>query len=184
MLIQFDARLNEKFWVLQNILSSIQSNNITLIFTALISYNVETLDLNNKRSFLHINNNFFDFLSLCEIYDDVNRKYFSQIWKDFFLVENITKLINNYIAREIMNEIKNNTSKFKNIAYLKQCMKTYFMIVMQLTRFNFKEKLIKTFSLYKIYIFFLFVIYIFDSIILFHRIFVYKYICESQNDSF
>ena len=81
-----------------------------------------------------------------------------------------------------MNDSVKFNIEFKSIAHLKQCMKIYDTMIVQLTHFIVKKKLVKSIFIYKNRLFFLFEQHTFESVIEYHKMFIYIRICEDQND--
>ena len=139
----------------------------------------------DRRSFLHQSNELFQFFSLFIMFLVVNRKHFAKIFKCTFMSKQLHKLINDYSIKNILSiDAKNELIDFdiKNMSHLIKYFEMYCQIVLELTLESMYKKLNKVFFIYRCYLNALLINYFFDSMLIFHKIFMYARINEIQND--
>ena len=139
----------------------------------------------NRRSFLHQSNELSQFFSLFMMFLVVNRKHFAKIFKCTFMSKQLHKLINDYSIKNILNiDAKNELIDFdiKDMSHLTKCFEMYCQIVLELILESMYRKLNKIFFMYRCHLNVLLINYIFDSMLIFHKIFMYARINEIQND--
>ena len=139
-------------------------------------------DLSDDRRFFLNNDNEFIFLSLIKMFSIVNRKHFQNIWREAFLFKNLSKLFNDYFARNviIVDDDDAFVADFKDLAHLIKCFEIYCQIIIKFAHIVTRSKLQKTLIMYRIRLVILVINHIFKS--MFHKTFVYARICEDQND--
>ena len=139
----------------------------------------------DRKFFLHHDNEFSQFFSFFMMFLVVNRKHFTKIFKCIFMFEQLHQLINDYLIKNILNiDAKNELIDFdiRNMNYLIKCFEMYCQIVLELILESIYKKLNKIFFIYRCHLNVLLINYIFDSILIFHKIFMYARINEIQND--
>lgn len=141
-------------------------------------------NLNENRRFFLNNDNELVFLSLIKMFSIVNRKHFQDIWRKTFLLENFNKLFNDYFAKDviIVDDDDVLVVDLKSLAHLIRCFEVYCQIIIEFAHVVTRSKLQKVLIMYRIQLITLVINHIFESLLFFHKTFVYARICESQND--
>ena len=142
-------------------------------------------DWNDDRRFFLNNNNEFIFFSFIKMFSIVNRKHFQNIWREAFLLENLSKFSNDYFARDviIVDDDETFVVDLKDLAHLIKCFEIYCQIVIEFAHIVTRFELQKTLIMYRIRLITLVINYTFKFLLFFHKTFVYARICEDQDDS-
>ena len=141
-------------------------------------------DSNDDRRFFLNNDNEFVFLFLIKMFLVVNRKHFQDIWRETFLLENLSKLFNDYFARDviIIDDDDALAVDFKSLAHLIKCFEIYCQIIIEFAHIVTRFELQKTLIMYRIRLIILVINHTFEFLLFFYKTFVYARICEDQND--
>ena len=121
--------------------------------------------------------------SLVKSFPAINRKYFIEIFRGTFNVDNLHKLSNDYSSRSSLGEKdKEDFSEPKSLSFLMKCFEAYCQIVLEFASEQLYRPLQFAMSQYRLRLHLLSGQYTFDSVAAFHRTFVYARICEGQDD--
>ena len=137
-----------------------------------------------RRSFLHHGNE-PQFMPLARMFPAVNRKHFAEIFRCTFMPEQLHKLVNDYSARNALGiEAENGLSgsDIKGMSHLTRCFEVYCQVVLELAPESMYRELNKAFCLYRCHLNTLLASYTFESVLAFHKTFMYARISEVQDD--
>ena len=137
-----------------------------------------------RRSFLQSDND-PHFLPLVKMFPAVNRKHFVKICREIFMPEQLHKLVNDYFARNALGiEVEEglSVSDIKSMTHLTRCFEVYCQIILELAPPPVYRDLNKALSTYRCRLNKLVPSYIFDSILAFHKTFMYTRINQVQDD--
>ena len=121
--------------------------------------------------------------SLLKSFPAINRKYFIEIFRGTFNVDNLHKLSNDYSSRSSLGEKdKDSASEPKGLSNLLKCFEAYCQVVLEFASEQVYRSLQFAMSQYRLRLHLLIGQYTFDSVASFHRTFVYARICEGQDN--
>ena len=143
----------------------------------------ETHNVQSRVTFTHIVDTNFSIFSFnfVKFFFVINRKYIDEIFRNHFSMKNLHKLFNDYFAKQFLKE--NDVNEFKKLVHLFKCFEIYCQIVLKFVFSKIYRKLNFFITIYRLRLYTLLSTYIFDSMMIFHKIFVYARICENQNNS-
>ena len=143
----------------------------------------ETHDVQSRVTFTHIVDTNFSIFSLnfVKFFFVINRKYIDEIFRNHFSMKNLHKLFNDYFVKQFLR--KNDVNELKKLTHLLKCFEIYCQIILKFVFSKIYRKLNFFMTIYRLRLYTLLSTYIFDSMIIFHKIFVYVRICENQNNS-
>ena len=119
--------------------------------------------------------------NLLKYFPAINRKYFTEIFRGVFNVENLHKLANDFSARTSLGE-NEGVSEPKGLSHLLRCFEAYCQIVLEFSSDQAYRPLQFAMSQYRIHLHLLLAQHTFESVAAFHRTFVYARICEGQDN--
>ena len=119
--------------------------------------------------------------SIVKSFPAINRRYFTEIFRGQFQVENLHKLSNDFSATASMGESEASNEP-KGLAHVLKCFEPYCQIVLEFASQEVYRRLQFAMAQYRLHLYALLNTYTFESVIAFHKTFVYARICEGHDN--